>query len=66
MAMAITLQDFGKETVPDHFYTKNKLYKLISRLVYYRCSWFKWAVDLTNIILETCEIGYYFLYFMPE
>jgi len=29
MVMAITLQDFGKETVPDHFYTKNKLYKLI-------------------------------------
>jgi len=45
MATTITLRDFGKETVPDHFYTKNKLYKLILRLVHYRCSWFKWAVD---------------------
>jgi hypothetical protein len=60
MAMAITLQDFGKETLPDHFYTKNILYKLILQLVQYRCNWLKFAVDLTNIILETSETGYYF------
>jgi len=28
MTIAITLQDFGKETLTDHFYTKNILYKL--------------------------------------
>ena len=63
--MALTLQDFGKGTLPDHFYTKNIIYKLL-RLVHYRCNWFKWAVYLTNIILETSVIGYYFLYFMSE
>jgi hypothetical protein len=58
MAMVITFQDFGTESLAENFYTKNIFYKNVSqRLVHYRRNCLKWAENLTDIIPENGGIG---------